>query len=493
MKKFSLSVFITVLAILGIVTGAFAQSGQLPGSGWWTAEQIQNVSGASAQISVVAYDAATNNSYTTVQQTVANGGSFTFLPEHFTNLPTGFQGSAVVSASGAIKAIVNVTNRVSGSLGVTGGQAAAQYQGVDSTMVANDLYFPLVKGDHFGKTTTFFVQNAGGTAVTATATFTMRNGDVHVYTTPSIGPNKMVAFTVTDSSTWIGSVANDGKVGALKVTATQPLAGTVLEHNTVDNPAKIAQATRAFTAADFDDKAYAPIIKNTRFGRFTGIQVQNVSGAAIDITVSYKGTAGACNGNTYTDTATGILNNAAKTFINLPGQSNLPADCTAAATISATGNFVAVVNEAYVSTMIPATGQSAVTSSAIPDKMATAKISAPLFKDDRLSKRTGLQVQNVGGATATNVVATFVCTGATGFTAVTKPQTITSGAGMLFMTPSSKPDLFATGTPFPSNNVVCAVTITADQPIVAIANESVTPNMGLVQDNNNYEAFNLAP
>lgn len=489
MKK--IVTYLVLIAVLVSATVAFAQTG-LPGSGWWSGEQIQNVGSSDANVTVVAYDMSSSNTYT-ANATVSSGAAYTFTPNDFASMPDGFQGSAVVSADQPIKAIVNVTNRQSGSLGVAGGKAAAQYQGIDGSMVDTTLYFPLVKGDHYGKTTTFYIQNAGTSAATATATFTMRNGDTHVYTTPSIGPNQMVAFSVFDAGTYSPS-SNDGRVGGLVVTSSQPLAGTVLEHYTTESPATIAQGTRGFTSADFDTKAYAPVIKNSRFNRFTGIQVQNVSGGDVDITVTYAGTAGACAGNTYTDSVTGVADGTSHTFVQLPGQTNLPSDCTASATIEATGNIVAIVNEAYVSSYVSAgNDQRAVTSSAIPASSATTKISVPLFKDDRFEKRTGLQIQNVGSAQATNIVATFVCSGGASFTAVSKPQTVDAGAAVLFYHPSTQGSMFEAANPFASDNVNCSVTVTADQPVVAIANESVTPGAALAQDNNNYEGFNLTP
>ncbi len=47
-------------------------------------------------------------------------------------------------------------------------------------------------------------------------------------------------------------------------------------------------------------------------------------------------------------------------------------------------------------------------------------------------------------------------------------------------------------TTAPSNSTY-GVTITADQNIVAIANEAVYPGAALLQDKNNYEGFNLTP
>lgn len=491
MKKiFSL---LTVLVAMTLLVGVASAQSNLPGGGWWSGEQVQNVGTADATVIVTAYDKSSLATYT-AQQTIAPGASYTFVPDSFTGMPSGFQGSAVVSSDQPIKAIVNVTNRQSGSYGVAGGKAAAQYQGIDGSMVATTLYFPLAKGNHFNKTTTFYIQNAGTSAATATATFVMRNGDTHVYTTPPIGPNQMVVFSVLDAPTYDpNNPNNNARVGGLTVTSSQPLAGVVMEHFTTENPATIAQSTRGFTSADFDTTAYAPVIKHNRFGRFTGIQVQNVSSGPINITVTYLGSAGACANQTYVDTATNVPAGASYTFVQYEGSTSLPPNCTASATIVGTGNIVAIVNESYRSDSIPPSGQSAVTSSALPAHSATTKISVPLFKDDRLGKRTGLQIQNVGTAQATNIVATFVCTGGANFTAISQPQTVPAGGAVLFYTPSDDPGMFTTTNPFVSNNVTCGVTVTSDQPVVAIANESVIPGGTLQQDTNNYEGFNLAP
>lgn len=484
-----LSVFL-VAAIF--VVGVIAQ-GSLPGGGWWSGEQIQNVGNGPATINVTAYDSSSGATYA-ANSTLDAAKAITFVPSSFASMPDGFQGSAVVSSDQPVKAVVNVTNRASGSLGISGGMAAAQYQGVDGNAVAETLYFPLVKGDSYNKTTTFYIQNTGNTATTATATFTMRNNDVHTYVTPSIGPNQMVVFSVMDAASFNPS-DNNGRVGGLVVqsnTSGVTLAGVVMEHYTSENPATIAQATRGFTSVDFDTKAYAPVIKNDRFGRFTGIQVQNVSGGSIDVTVDYIGTAGDCAGNTYQDATTGVVVGTSYTFVQ-SGASNLPANCTASATISATGNIVAIVNESYTSSYLssnPGKSQRSTTYSALPDAMATSQIRIPLFKDDRYNKRTGLQIQNVSGAQITDLVATFECSGGSTFTAVSAPQTVANGAGFLFYTPSQQ-SVFESATPFASNGVNCSVTVTAGGNIVAIANESVDTTGTLEQDNNNYEGFNV--
>jgi hypothetical protein len=258
----------------------------------------------------------------------------------------------------------------------------------------------------------------------------------------------------------------------------------VLEYTQGEAVATVLAGTRGFTANDFDVKAYAPIIKNARFGRFTGIQVQNASAGPINITVSYVGSAGACAGNTYTDTATGIAAGTSKTFNQNAGNTNLPANCAASATISATGNFIATVNENNT------TGSpvAAITYSAIPDVAKTTKVSVPQYKDQRFGATSGLQIQNVGAAPA-SIVSTFSCRGGAIFTAVSVSRSAVPGGSIQWYKPSTSPALFS--TPFSSANVVCGVTITSDQPIVAINNETATTTGTF--DDNNYEGFNLAP
>lgn len=491
MKK--LSIFLALALLLVFATSALASDG-LPGSGWWSAEVIMNVGTDNATIQVTAYDKNSPATYT-ASEVVSPGAYYNFIPNSFPGMPSGFQGSAVVSANQPVKAVVAVTNRPSNELGVAGGKALAQYQGIDGTMVDSTLYFPLAKGDYYNKTTTYYIQNAGVAPATATATFKMQNGNEHIYTTPVIQPNQMVLFSVWDAITYNPTADVNSRIGSVTVESLEPIAGVVMEHFTAEAVASVAQSTRGFTAADFDTTAYAAQVKNNYYGRFSGIQVQNVSGVPINVTITYKPFDG-CTG-TFVDTSPGTVAPGESWVINqLPGQSNLPFGCGAAATINTAtvgGELVALVTESYVP---PAPGgvQRSVMSFAAPANSATAKLSAPIFKDDYFSKRTGLLVQNVGGATATNVVATFACSGpATSFTAITKPQSIAAGAAMQFNHPSTQPSLFTVANPFPAAQVLCSVTITADQPIVANANEAVPKGFTLLQDNTNYEGFNLAP
>jgi len=491
MKKVAgIFVLLFVLITVGVVS---AQSG-VPGSGWWSGEQVQNVGDSTASITITAYDSQSSAEYVE-SKSINVGEAYTFTPlSDFDTMPAGFQGSAVVSSDQPVKAIVNVTNQLAGSVGVAGGKAAGQYQGTDGADIATTLYFPLAKGDHYGKTSSFYVQNAGSAdATNVVATFSMTNGDVHTYNVPTIGANKMVVFSVSDAGSYSPSLGDQtDRFGGLIVTGDQPLAGVVMEHDTSASVATVLNSTRGFTSASFDMKAYAPVIKNGWYGRFTGLQIQNTSGGLIDITVTYAGTGGTCAGSTFVDSTTGVADGTSYTFIHLgTSGTNFPESCVGTATIEATGDFVAIVNE-QETTGSPKAG---ITYSAINDSATTTKVSVPLFKDGYYDALSGLQIQNIGAVATTSWSATFNCTDTSSgtFTAISsdaKTGQIDPGAAYLFYSPSGA-DLFTAGNPFVNSSVNCAVTIVADQPIVAIVNEAPTVAGNL--DDNNYEGFNLAP
>ena len=495
MKKLRILGLVALVAMMVANMVAAQEINNLPGGGWWSGEQVQNVGDADASIQITAYDKDSTDTYDDTQ-TVAPGGAFTFTPfAGLTGLPDGFQGSAVVSADQPIKAIVNVTNLMVGDVGVTGGKAAAQYQGVDGAAVADTLYFPLAKGDYYGASTTFYVQNAGDAAASFTGSFEMNDGNTYVYTSPAIEPNRIAIFSVFDAVGYDKGTETGGDVrlGALSVTSAQPMAGVVMEHSTTDATAVALFGTRGFTANDFDTKAYAPVIKNEYYGQFTGLQVQNVSGGEIDITVTYKVAQGPNAGETITQTATGVADGKSHTFVQLDDVDGgvgtyLDAGDLAGATVTATGNFVAIVNEQNEAASV------GITYSAMPDVSTTQKVSIPLFKDFFYSSSSGLQVQNVGSAQA-SVMATFACTteGGASFTADSDAFSIAAGETYLFYAPSTAGNpgagLFDSGE-FQSD-ANCSVTIDADQNIVAIVNEQgVEGNAGNL-DNNNYEGFNL--
>jgi hypothetical protein len=492
MSKLIRATSILMILALAAATVAYADTSTIPGSGWWSGEMIQNVGGDTANVILTAYG---GGSTYTAQAQLSPDAAKNFIPSDFVGMPDGFEGAAVVSSDQPIKAIVNVTNRQGGGFGVAGGEAAAQYQGIDGSAVSTTLYFPMAKNDRFGKTTSYYIQNAGSEAATATATFRMDDGNSYNFTTPSIPSNQMVVVTPADAGVPTSNT-NRANIGSMTVTSAQPLAGVVMEYVTNQSPAKLLQATRGFTANDFDTTLFAPTIKQNRFNRFTGIQVQNVeTSAAIDVTVTLVGSRGACAGQTYVRSVTGLAAGQSKTFNQIAGQDGaMIDDCAASAAITANGNVVAVVSESFTQDAVNAgTAQASTTYSAFSNGSTSQTVSVPMYKENRFDKYTGLVIQNVGSVQATNVVVSFIGSAGTasGNTYTTVAQTISAGGSIELSRISEKGSaLWGSGTVAPSASTF-GVKITADQNVVAIANEAVFPTATLAQDKNNYEGFNL--
>ena len=463
MTKKTLSVFAVLIVVL--ISASLVAAQQLPGSGWKSGQQIQNVGSANASIVFQAYDGS-GVAYPCGNQSAAPGASVNFLTDvHCTTVPAGFVGSAVVSADQPIAAIVNVNNR-----GV--GAAAGQYRGTDGADVATTIAFPLVKNAFGGRTTTFYVQNASGNPNNITATFRIGSA-THTKVFNAVPGNAMVVISPADASPAIAA----NSVGSLTVTGTQPLAGTSLEHEASAAVAQNLQASKAFTPNDYDTEAYCPLVRNghTANKQTTGIQAQNVGAAPQTVTVEYSYSVG--GGALQTDSATSpsLAVGESFTFFSADGTYGLPAGALGSATVTGDGggNIAVVVNDRAFN---PAVNPTRVTTySCFAASGATTNVVLPLYKETFGGNTTGIQVQNVGAA-PTTVQATYSPTG--GAAVNVTSATIQPGASYTFFGIASLGNTFG------------GVSLSAGQPIVAIANESSFGAGASGQDTKNYEGFN---
>ena len=460
--------FVLVIVLLVAVGLVLAQGG-LPGSGWTSGQQIQNVSTtANAKVIMKAYD-KDGVSFNCGEKTIPPGGSATYLTDTDCPVTAGFIGAAVVSADQAIAAIVNVNNRGTGA-------AAGQYQGTDGVDVAKKISFPLVKNSHSGRTTTFYVQNASTSPNTMTATFTVNGVTYPPKVYNNVPANAMRVFSPSDA----GVPAGQGQVGSLVVEGSQPLAGSSLEHQTTAAVGQNLQASKAFVDADGAIDVFCPLYRNAQppKGQTTGAQVQNVSGGSVEVEFTVK--AGTSTYGPYTRT---IANGASETFyapdLNNP---SIPAGTVGSATIKSTGKIVAVVNDKGTEN-----GVDRVTTYACFGG-GSKTVNIPLAKEFAGGNTTGIQVQNVGQS-PTKVTLEYKSTSGTlkiqSTAAIAFGQSITAWG-----VSSSSPEwqvLAATGSMAGSVN---GVVITADQPVVAIANESSASPNPSGQDTKNYEGFN---
>ena len=476
MKKTLLILSALLVLALG-VSLVGAQSG-LPGSGWETGQQIQNI--GSGQADAIAFVAVAQNGTETncgTATNVAAGASANFLTGNCA-IPAGFVGSAIVSSDQPIAAIVNVNNR-------TVGKAAGQYKGTDSSDVAMEVNFPLVKNNFGGRTSTFYVQNASDGPVNVTATFVTVPGGTNTETYNNVPAGAMVVIIPADAG------VPTGGLGSLNVSATGNIAGAVLESEHGVTTGNNLQAARGFTAGDAAPTIYCPLVRNghTARNQTTGIQVQNVSGAAQTITVTYS-----YNGDqTKVVTSPSVADGASFTFFGADATYGLPTGALGSAKVEGeNGDVIAIVNDrGFALSPSPVTAYAC-----FPETQATQEVVVPLYKEYFFGNTSGIQVQNVGDGPTT---VTLVYQGVKGnnpvSATVSHSTPIPAGQSATFFGVSQgTAPAGITGVNANLVNSFGGITITSDnENIVVIANESSFGGFGTTasgQDTKNFEGFN---
>jgi uncharacterized cupredoxin-like copper-binding protein len=485
MKK----VFVTfvLLLVLLCVSLVSADTDDLPGAGWTTGQQIQNVGDSDATIVLTAYD-QDGDSFAcdpTDPNPMPPGKSFTWLPNQCST-PAGFEGSAVASSDQPIVAVVAVANNGAS------GAAAGQYNGTDGGDISTSVAFPLSKNDHAGRTTTFYIQNASSDLNDLTATFKDLGGTEYTASYPDIPANAMVIVNPSDAGVPTGTGPG---LGSLVVTGTGPLAGASLEHQTTATLANSLQASRGFVPNDYDSTANCPLVRRNQgsANATTGIQAQNATtDQTFDISVTYEiifPTARTVGPVTVEDVGPGESAN----FLQL---NDLAAGEIGAATVTGGGDIAVIVNDRADAF----TPQRFTTYACFGVGNATSTVAIPLAKDRFANNTTGIQVANVGGAPA-EITLNYVNFNGTNIDVRTTVD-VEPGASKTFLNMATGGttgieaingtdlDDLLNGPFGDGNGGIAGVTITSDQPIVAIANEANYSGVN-VQDTKNYEGFNL--
>lgn len=464
-KVFPIIVVVVLLVAVGVVFAAGP-----PGSGYKSGQQVQNVGNSTAQVVLTAYDQS-GTPYDCGTESVAPGASVTYLTDSNCPVPAGFLGSAVVSADQPIAAIVNVNNKGTGL-------AAGQYQGTDGADVATTIVYPLVKNNHSGRTTTFYVQNASQSPNNISAAFVV-NGTTYNYTKNNVPANAMVVISPSDA----GVPAGQGNVGSLSVTGTQPLAGSSLEHQTSAPVGDNLQASKAFTAADGATEVYCPLYRNqhTSKGQTTGAQVQNVSAGAVNVQFTVL-----AGGTSYGPYNASIAPGASHTFYAPSLSPAIPAGTVGSATIQSSGEVVAVVNDKG-----NVGGNDRVTTYACFGS-GSSSINIPLAKEHAGGNTTGVQVQNIGGA-ATKVTLAYKATNGKSLT-IESMNTVAPGASITAVSVYKYPNSdwkVTSGTAADMVGTVNGVVASGSADLAVIANESSNGDLAAAsnQDTKNYEGF----
>jgi hypothetical protein len=498
--KLSSSVVVLMVSLLVVSIVSAETAVTLPGGGWSTGIQVQNVGTDTAQIILTGYDAEDADVYTddATGADTAPGASVNYVT--FPSGQTSFQGAGVVSSDQPIVAIVNVNN------GAAGNFAAGQYQGTSGTIADKTLRFPLVKNDFGNKCTLFYVQNAGSAAATISATFS--NPDGSTWTSGEVDPGDMV---IVDPEAASPAVPGDAPY-ALTLTSDEPLAGTVLEFFCTQDPAETLQSTRGFTPADGGTTLLAPIYKMEFGNRTNGLQVQNISGSAADIYVTYEHAALSQGSGTFKQWQQAVPDGASVTFFKniilaadgggATGTSGTPlaSGSLAAATITSTGQIVAINNESYDPVPTGVVRNTQTTYSALSASEGGSEVGIPLVKEEFGNKTTGIQIQNAGTGEAVvnvefvlNAPANAACLG----TYTLQDISIAEGASAtLFRTNTGAVPSGATWSGGSTIQKGCfggaTISVVSGGPVVAVVQEAdINADPSLRQDTKNYEGFKI--
>jgi len=340
--------------------------------------QVQNLSGASANITITYFN-QDGTVATSASDSIPGNGSKTYFPI----LPaSGFNGSVVISADQQVAAVTNIL----GNSGV----AAASYVG--SVAGSTSVSLPLLMKGNSGYNTWFNIQNTGGSDASVTVNY-------------SDGTNNSATIKPSAAATFDQSAeTHNTTVFSATVTGNQPLVATVMEENTA-----IMFAYSGFGAGSTDP--VLPLINANNVGYVTGTQIQNSGGSSTDVTLSYTPSAA---GTACTETQT-IPAGESKTFTLGAFAGSPPAgtttDCIGGqkfiGSAQVTGNTASQDLVAIVNQLLPGVNGEAY--GGFDPSAATQTVVLPLIMDRNAGYFTGFNVMNVGSS-STTVNCTFTGT-----------------------------------------------------------------------------------
>jgi hypothetical protein len=389
-----------------------------------------------------------------VTDTISALGSKTYYPIH----PSGtFNGSVVISSDKQVVAIANLL--ASGTL--SAGSATNSFSAGAMTM-----NLPLIMRGNAGFNTWFNVQNTGTSSTNVTVTYYPGSaGNSGVTDTATIPAGAAHTFDQETKSAlgtlFVGS--------ALVTSSSQAIVATVEQAGT--GSIKTLLGYNGFTGGS--TTVVAPLVMANNSGFFTGIQVMNVGSATATVNVAYgPNTAGAF---APTAESASVAAGGSATFLQSGGQWGSNKYVGSATITNAQGqSLVAIVNQLKSGALSFGTAYEG-----FDPTSATSSISAPLVMANNSGYFTGIQVQNVSGASPCNVTVTYGPNTAGSFAPVPESASVALGASYTFL---------QSGGQWGSNKYVGSASIAGTGcSIVAIVNEL---NLSLNDQFFTYNGFN---
>lgn len=340
--------------------------------------QVQNLETTPATVTLTFYkqDGSVD---TTVNDTVAASGSKTYFP---LGVSSGFNGSAVVSSTTKVAAVVNILG--------SNGLAAASYIGASQGATSASL--PLLMKGNSGFDTWFNVQNIG--TGSASITINYSDGTSQTDTIPLYGSKTYFQSTETHSQAVFSGT----------VTSNQPIVTAAIQESS-----QVMFAYNGFSAGSVNP--VLPLINTNNSGYITGVQIQNTGTTATNVTVTYTPSSA---GTACTETKT-INPGSSQTFALQAfsaGTSPISGSTcvrgqrfigSAQVTSNSTNQpLVVIVNQ-----LLP--NRNGESYSGFDPALATNKVVMPLIMDRNSGYFTGFNVMNVGSS-STTVSCTFTGT-----------------------------------------------------------------------------------
>ncbi len=442
-RSIRISMILSMLVVASFGVGVMAQTG-VNGDGWWTTIAVQNTdsSAGSVTASLTGYaKSGTTGVYGCGDRTLATYGSGTFFYPHWASqpsetncvndggFPSDFEGAAVLSANGDIRAVSQLTNISDSSVGATGdspyGRASGAYGGIVSP--STTIFYPLYKLDHADENGTFYIQNAGASNTDISAVFKpcsvcLGAGNVYTYTVSNVEPNKMVVIDASLATGPSGSLpSGDNSYGGVTITSSgEPLAGAMLEHHISESPALFVKANRLFNESDANSNYYASIIKyawpdgaaatEKNRGKWSGVSIYNADTVQVTtvVTLTVTGRDSDVNhadvGTQYTQTHTIDPGNIGLIIFYdavwnpaPPPTGAVPGDLYTAE-FKADGNIAVMINEEGDFAL--AGSKDLATYAGTPETGIGKTISVPVYKENWKGLFHGVGIYNVSASTA---------------------------------------------------------------------------------------------
>jgi len=242
-------------------------------AGYYTWFSVQNAGSTNATVSVEYVPGSSGSAYTAPDVVILPGASATFDQRDLAALGAKFVGSAIITSDVPVVAtVMQVGETYMNMMGYNG-----------FTEGSTTVSMPLIMSNNNGFYTGYQVQNVGNASTTVTIDYGANLGGTFnpANDTATLAPGESMTFLQNT-----GQFATETYIGSATITSTgQPVVAIV--NQVLMGAVALGTAYNGVDPAAATNRVSAPLIMANNSGFYTGIQVMNVGGSAVEITVDY--------------------------------------------------------------------------------------------------------------------------------------------------------------------------------------------------------------